>query len=184
MANSHKKTLRLFTIFKRVDSWSSSVGCYRPVIRALWLIGPISRKPCIPDKKLLWNTVRKSWSLFQNPSWKIAWSAPGREIMMTSYTAGNKTSLCRKPCIPDKKSYYGTLSGCHGRSFRSRHEKVRAALPGGEPTMTSYPAGITISLSRESRTAAKKSLSWSHGRYFRISHEKSHEALGEIAMTS
>jgi len=34
------------------------------------------RKPCIPDKKLLWNTVGKSWSLFQNPSWKIAWSAP------------------------------------------------------------------------------------------------------------
>jgi len=35
----------------------------------------LSRKPCIPDKKLLWNAIRKSWSLFQNPSWKIAWNA-------------------------------------------------------------------------------------------------------------
>jgi len=26
------------------------------------------RKPCIPDKMLLWNTMRKSWPLFQNPS--------------------------------------------------------------------------------------------------------------------
>jgi len=26
------------------------------------------RKPCIPDKKLLWYTMRKSWSLFQKPS--------------------------------------------------------------------------------------------------------------------
>jgi len=34
------------------------------------------RKPCIPDKKLLWKTMRKSRSQFQNPSWKIAWSAP------------------------------------------------------------------------------------------------------------
>jgi len=38
----------------------------------------LSRKPCIPDKKLLLNTISKSWSLFQNPSWKIAWSAPWR----------------------------------------------------------------------------------------------------------
>jgi len=31
-----------------------------------------SQKSCIRDKKLLWNTIRKSWSLFQNPSYKIA----------------------------------------------------------------------------------------------------------------
>jgi len=37
----------------------------------------LSRKPCIPDKKLLWNIIiSKSRLLFQNPSWKIAWSAP------------------------------------------------------------------------------------------------------------
>jgi len=63
----------------------------------------LPRKPCIPDKKLLWITIRKSWSLFQNPSWKIAWRAPGEGIPMTSYPVGNKTSLPRKSCIPDKK---------------------------------------------------------------------------------
>jgi len=31
----------------------------------------LSRKPCIPDKKLIWNAIRKAWSLFQNPSWKV-----------------------------------------------------------------------------------------------------------------
>jgi len=45
---------------------------------------------------------------------------------MTSYPVDNKTLLSRKPCIADK-SYYGTLLGYHGRSFRIRHEKVRAA---------------------------------------------------------
>jgi len=36
----------------------------------------LSRKPCIPDKWLRWNTIRKSWALFQNLSWTIDWSAP------------------------------------------------------------------------------------------------------------
>jgi len=35
----------------------------------------LSRKPCIAYKKLQLIIIRKSWSLFQNPSWKIAWSA-------------------------------------------------------------------------------------------------------------
>jgi len=35
-------------------------------------------KPYIPVKKLLWITIRKSWSLFQNPSWKDACSTPWR----------------------------------------------------------------------------------------------------------
>jgi len=79
------------------------------------------RKSCISDKKLLWNAVRKSWSLFQNPVMKNrverplitsypAWShkkspeaPPGGEIMMTSNPVNIKTSLSRKPCIADKK---------------------------------------------------------------------------------
>jgi len=36
----------------------------------------LSRKPYIPDKHFLWNAIGKSWSLFQNPSWKIAWRRP------------------------------------------------------------------------------------------------------------
>jgi len=63
---------------------------------------------------------------------------PRGEITMTSYPACNKTSLSRKTCIPIK-SYYGTLSWSHARSFRIRHEKVCAVPPGGGLTMTSYP---------------------------------------------
>jgi len=36
----------------------------------------LSRKLCIQDKKLLLNTICKSWSLFQNPLLRIAWSTP------------------------------------------------------------------------------------------------------------
>jgi len=46
---------------------------------------------------------------------------PSGEVTMTSYPPCNKTSLSRKPCIPDK-NYYRTLAGSHGRSFRIRHK--------------------------------------------------------------
>jgi len=70
----------------------------------------LSRKPCIPDKKLLWNANRKSWSLFQISSWKFAGSAPSGEITMTSYPVSNKTSLSRKPFVPDKKLLWNANS--------------------------------------------------------------------------
>jgi len=54
-----------------------------------------------------------------------------------------------------KKSYYGTLSESHGRSFRIRHKKSPEAPPGGEITMTSYPACSKISLSRKPCIAIK-----------------------------
>jgi len=44
------------------------------------------------------------------------------------------------------KSYYGTLYGSHGRSFRMRHKKSSEAPPGGGLTMTSYPVGNKTSL--------------------------------------
>jgi len=56
------------------------------------------------------------------------------------------------------KSYYKTLLGSHGRSFRIRHENVRAAPPGGGLTMTSYPVGNKTSLSRKPCIANKKLL--------------------------
>jgi len=68
----------------------------------------LSRKPYIPDKKLQWNAIRKSWSLFQNPSWKIAWSAPLRRTM-TSYSACNITLLPRKPYIAHKKLLWNAI---------------------------------------------------------------------------
>jgi len=118
----------------------------------------LSQKPCITNKKLLWNTIGKSWSLFQIPSWKFAWSAPSVEITMTSYPACSETSLSRKPCITDK-SYYGTLSGSHGRSFRFRHENLPEAHPSVEITMTSYTACNETSLSRKPSILDKK-LVW------------------------
>jgi len=47
------------------------------------------------------------------------------------------------------KSYYGTLLGNHGRSFRTRQEKSRVAPPSRGLTMTSYPVGNKTSLSRK-----------------------------------
>jgi len=148
----------------------------------------LSRIPCMVTKKLLWNAMRKSWSLFQNPSCKIAWSAPWQRIMMTSYPACNNTSLSRKPYIVDK-SYYGTLSGSHDRSIRIRHKKSPKAPPGEEIMMTSYPVGNKTSLSHKPRIADKSyygTLSGSHGRSYRIRHGKSPETPpgGKITMTS
>jgi len=64
------------------------------------------------------------------------------------------------------KSYYGTLSGSHGPSFRIRLEKAREAPPGGELTMTSYPVGNTTSLSRKPYMPDKKLL-WNAIRKYR-----------------
>jgi len=69
------------------------------------------RKPGIPDNKLLWHTMRKSWSLFQNPSWKIAWSAPWRrnhddDILLVKLARNHASQM---------KSYCGSLSGSPGR---------------------------------------------------------------------
>jgi len=54
-----------------------------------------------------------------------------------------------------KKSYYGTVSGSHGRSFRIHHEKLREVPPGGEIMMTSYPACNKSLLSRKPCIADK-----------------------------
>jgi len=69
------------------------------------------------------------------------------------------------------KSYYGTLSGRHGRSFRIRHENSPEAPPSGEITITSYPTCNKTSLSRKPCILEKRyygTLSVSHVRSFRI----------------
>jgi len=166
---------------------------------------------CIADKKLLWNAIRKAWSLFQNPSWKMAWSAPWRrnrhdvisgwqqnlvisktmrntwkvtmdyyqEVMVALPESILKNHLKRplaeklrwrpirlaiKPRYLGNhasqiKSYYGTLSGSHSRSFRICHEKSPEAPPGGEITMTSYPPCNKTSLSPKP-CIAHKMLLW------------------------
>jgi len=56
------------------------------------------------------------------------------------------------------KSYYGTLSRSHGRTFRIRHVKSREALPGEEIMMTSFPAGKKTSVYRKPCIPDKKLL--------------------------
>jgi len=56
------------------------------------------------------------------------------------------------------KSYYGTLSRSHGRSFRIRHDKLPETPSGGEITMTSYPACNKTLLSRKPGIPDKKLL--------------------------
>jgi len=69
----------------------------------------LSQKPCIPDKKLLWITIRKSWSLFQNPSWKIAWSAPWWSNHDDVISGLQNTPLSWKPRDTDKKLQWFTF---------------------------------------------------------------------------
>jgi len=99
-----------------------------------------SRKPLNADKTLLWITIRKSWSLFLNLPWKIAWSALGGEITMMIYPACNNTSLSGKPYIPNKVTM-------------GHYQEVMVALSEsvvknrGDITMTSYQIGNRISWS-------------------------------------
>jgi len=82
------------------------------------------------------------------------------------------------------KSYYGTLSGSHDRSFRIRYEKSPETPLSGGLTMTSYPACNKTSLSW--KPCYYGSLSGSHAHSFRIRHEKSPEEppSGGLTMTS
>jgi len=110
------------------------------------------------DKTLIWNTIRKSWSLFQIPSWKIAWSAP-----LAEKSRWRHIRLAIKPRYLGKhashiKSYYGTLSESHDRSFRIRHEKSPKAPPSGWITMKSYPTCNKTSLSQKPCITYKKLL--------------------------
>jgi len=92
----------------------------------------LSREPCITDKKLLWNAIRKSWSLFQT----------GNDVLTT---VSNKTSLSQKSCMADKKSLW----------IRIRHEKSCEAPQSREIPM-SYSACKKNLLSLKPCIADKK----------------------------
>jgi len=55
-----------------------------------------------------------------------------------------------------------------GRSFRIRHEQLREVPPGGEITITSYPACNKTSLSRKPCMADKKYYGSLWGKYGRL----------------
>jgi len=108
----------------------------------------LSRKPCIPDEKLLWNAIRKSWSLFLNfATMMVALSESIIKICLKRPLAKKSRWRHIRLAIKSRylgnhasqiKSYYGTLWGSHGRSFRIHQEKLPEAPPGGEIAMTWY----------------------------------------------
>jgi len=68
------------------------------------------------------------------------------------------------------KSYFWSLSGSNGHSFRIHHKKSPEAPPDGEIMMTSYPAGNKTSLYLKPSIPDKKLL-WNTMRksfYFRL----------------
>jgi len=116
-----------------------------------------SRKPCIVDKKLLWITIKKSWSLCQNPSWKIAWSAPWQRkhddvISYLQYTL--VLSETKQPRYKVSMDHYHAVMVALSESLF----KIAWSAPGGEITMTSYPACNKTSLSRKPCIADKTLL--------------------------
>jgi len=80
----------------------------------------LSRKPCIAYNKLRYINISKSWSIFHNSSWKTAcavhcpllddWWWRHIRFAINPWYLGNHTL--------QKKRYYGSLSGSHGRSSR------------------------------------------------------------------
>jgi len=133
----------------------------------------LSRKPCIPDKKLLWNAIRKSWSLFQNPSHPVGnnnnkvtmkhqynigfnlsrsllricltRAPPGDELAVTSFRAYKKTSLYPKFYkIAVKLQYNTNTKPWSGYAFR-----ISRSAPGDEITMPSFEVNIKCSLCRK-----------------------------------
>jgi len=76
----------------------------------------LSRKTCIADKKLLLITLKKSWSRFQNPSWKSVcmqrsladdWRWRHVWLAIKHRYLGNQASQIKR--------YYGSLSWNLGR---------------------------------------------------------------------
>jgi len=87
------------------------------------------REPCIADKKLLWITIRKTWSLYQNLSWKIAWSLVSfsRVVQIKKKRTPNlsKTSVSAGSLISNNLPMQRLQSYCsfcaHGCSLQLRY---------------------------------------------------------------
>jgi len=133
----------------------------------------ISRKPCIPDKK---NTIERyqevmvalSESIKKNPlkrllAEKSRWRHIGFAII-PRYLGNHASPI---------KSYYRTLSGSHGRSFRIRHKKLPEAPPSGEIMITSYPVGNETLLSRKLCILDKKLLKNAIRKYWSLCQNQS-----------
>jgi len=69
----------------------------------------LSRKLCIPDKKLLRNAIRGHGRSFRNRHKKSPEVPPSEEITMTSYPPCKETPLFQKPCIPDENLQWDAI---------------------------------------------------------------------------
>ena len=90
----------------------------------------LSQTRCIMDENLLWNTSRKPWSPFQNPSLKIAYTAPPSGYStMTSVPVCKKTSFSRKQCMMKMNflliSFRKMLSLFQNPPFRTVHSALQ-----------------------------------------------------------
>jgi len=125
------------------------------------------------------NPTRKSWSLFQNASLKVACSAP-----LANKLLWHHIRLAIKPRYLGNhasqiKSYYRTLSGSHGWSFRICHKNQLKRLLADKSRWRHIRQAIKPRYLGNHASEIKSyywSLSGSHGRTFRIRHEKSREA--------
>jgi len=80
----------------------------------------LSRKPCIPDKKLLLNSISSFGICHEN----VRAAPPGGGLMMTSYLVGNKTSVSQKPCIADIKLLWITIMKCWSLSNFIKKQQI------------------------------------------------------------
>jgi len=117
----------------------------------------LSRKPCIPDKKLLWTLLESHGPSFRirhekSPEAPLVDKSRWRHIRLAI------KHLYLKNHASQITIYYWSLSGSHDRSFELRHKKSTEAFPGGGQTTTSYPVGNTTSLSGKQCMVAKKLL--------------------------
>jgi len=128
-----------------------------------WQLNLVISETIHADKSYYGSLSRSHGRPFRICHEKSREAPPGGEILMTSYTLAIKPRYLGNNAS-QIKSYYVTLSGSHGRSFRIRHKKLRLAPSGGEVMLTSYPVCNKTSLSRKPCVHT-----FSHLTYFLIS---------------
>jgi len=109
----------------------------------------LNRKLCTIDVLLQCNRNIKSGLPFQNRQSKNCVQRPMAEKSRWRHIRLEIKPLKLGNHASQIKSYYETLLGSHGRSFRIRPENMHIAPPGRGLTMKSYPVGNQTSLSRK-----------------------------------
>jgi len=101
----------------------------------------LSRKTCIPDKKVTMKHNQEVMALFQNGHEKSPEAPPSVEIKMTSYSACNKTSLSWKPCIAFKKLVWIIIGR---RKSQNRYISPPCGGAHSQPICTKFGAFVDL----------------------------------------